>query len=121
MLFFDGELDAAECTDVQKHLTVCPECQREFQDFAQINEVCRHTFPTPAATCWKTYYGGVCSKLGARGRYHYWALASFALVLTGNLMFLGFPNNILGMATGGAAIACGICLLWLSYFCNCKR
>jgi anti-sigma factor RsiW len=121
MLLADGELADPDRAETQEHLRVCPECLKEYQQLTRLGDlVCHHSFREPRGEFWGAYYRGVCGKMSRRARYHYWALASFSLVAAGNLMFLSFPDSIPGFALGAVANLSGICLLWLSYFCNCK-
>lgn len=122
MLLVDNELPDSEKADIEQHLRLCPECLKQFQDFRNLSITCGHlAHGADAGINWTNYYDAVCRKMHQRTNYRNWALASFTLVLAGNLMFYGFPGSVPGIALGTGAIIAGIGMLWMSYFCNCRK
>lgn len=122
MLLVDDELPDSEKADIEEHLRICPECLKQFQEFRSLSVTCGGLAPgADAAINWSGYYQAVCHKMHRGTNYRNWALASFGLVLAGNLMFYGFPGSVPGIALGTGTILAGICMLWMSYFCNCKK
>jgi len=122
MLLVDNELPDSEKADIEEHLRICPECLKQFQEFRRLSITCGGLAPRAgAAINWSDYYQAVCRKMHRQTSYRNWALASLGLVLAGNLMFYSFPGSIPGYALGTCAILAGIGMLWMSYFCNCKR
>ncbi|MBX7246884.1 MAG: zf-HC2 domain-containing protein [Candidatus Sumerlaeaceae bacterium] len=122
MAFLDGELDEELCQQVRAHIENCPACRRDFQKFASLSSLTHQVkFSEPRDRVWDYYYRGVCHKMAGRSGLQYWALGSLTMVMVGNLMLFAFSHNLLGLTLGVVAIMAGLSMLWMSYFCNCKR
>lgn len=121
MALLDGELNGPDLEDMEQHLHVCPHCNREYNRFQKLNHLaCQLHFSPPRDVVWDHYWKGVCRKLETRANWIIWGAGSLFLVCAGTLMTFGFGNSPMALALGAIATMSGICLLWLSYFCNCK-
>lgn len=39
--YLEGELDSADCAELEQHLQDCPDCVRTSQEFKQLLDMCR--------------------------------------------------------------------------------
>lgn len=123
MALLDGEIEESDRAVVEQHVRTCPHCHCEFENFQRLNSLTRKIrfAPPPRETVWVHYYAGVCRKIEAGGGWAVWSAGALLLVMTGTLMLFGFTNCALAATLGVIAMMAGVALLWLSYFCNCKR
>lgn len=122
MALLDGEIAENERAVVERHVRTCPHCHNEFDRFQRLNSLTDQVhFSEPREATWVYYYSGVCRKIEVGGGWALWSAGALLLVMTGSLMLFGFNNCPLAATLGVIAMMSGVALLWLSYFCNCKR
>lgn len=122
MALLDDELPEPEKKEIQNHLHCCSHCSSEYHHYRELLQLTDHLPPPPPQDfSWQNYWGGVCQKMETRATWPNWMAGSLALVLVGNLMLFGFPRNFLAHTLAVITLMAGVCLLWMSHFCNCGK
>ena len=92
--FLEGELNDEEKKQVEKHLAECTECQREYKELNQLEEVLsKMEFKKPSKEIWDVYWSSVYNRLE---RKIGWILLSIGLII---LIFAGVYPALKGFIT----------------------
>ena len=92
--FLEGELNDEEKKQVEKHLAECTECQREYKELNQLEEVLsKMEFKKPSKEIWDVYWSSVYNRLE---RNIGWILLSIGLII---LIFAGVYPALKGFIT----------------------
>jgi predicted anti-sigma-YlaC factor YlaD len=78
-LYHEGELNDEEKHLVEKHLAECPECQREADEFHQLEEVLGEMkLKEPSKELWEIYWASVYNRIERRTG---WVVLSIGLII----------------------------------------
>ncbi len=81
----DGELDEEQKKIVDDHLERCAECQREFEEMKEFEEVMgKMEFKKPCGEVWQIYWGSVYNRLERRIGWIFLSIGAMILLFFGS-------------------------------------
>lgn len=90
--FYDGELNEEQKRMVEEHLKECPECKKEFEETAKLEEVMsKMELKKPPEEAWRLYWASVYNRLERRIG---WILLSIGAMI---LLFFGGYKAVEGI------------------------
>lgn len=97
-LYLDGLLDDKQTELVENHLAECRECQREFKELNQLEEVLNQmTLKKPSKNIWEDYWSSVYNRL--ERKIGWIALAIGLIILIGIGAYPAIKNLFLNPET----------------------
>ena len=83
--YHDGELDGEQKEIVDDHLKRCAECQREFEEMKEFEEVMgKMEFKKPSDEVWQIYWGSVYNRLERRIGWIFLSIGAMILLFFGS-------------------------------------
>lgn len=83
--YHDGELDGEQKEIVDDHLKHCAECQREFEEMKEFEEVMgKMEFKKPSDEVWQIYWGSVYNRLERRIGWIFLSIGAMILLFFGS-------------------------------------
>ena len=90
--YVDGELSEAQKKSVENHLKECPECQKEFEEMRELEEVMgQMELKKPPKETWQVYWSSVYNRME---RSIGWILFSIGAII---LLFFGGYKAVEGI------------------------
>lgn len=83
--YLDGELDEAQKKIVDDHIERCTECQREFEEMREFEEVMgKMELKKPSDEVWQIYWGSVYNRLERRVGWIFLSIGAMILLFFGS-------------------------------------
>jgi predicted anti-sigma-YlaC factor YlaD len=119
MAYLDGEIEHQREAEIEKHLSECENCRKEYQSFVKLKEVTdRMKFADLSDQLWTGYWKGIYRRI-ERGTG--WILLSIGAIILITLglcqffkAFLADPNISLIVKIGVSTFALGAIVLLVS-------
>jgi predicted anti-sigma-YlaC factor YlaD len=109
MAYLDGELEGEKKREFEKHLSACPECSSELEDFKRLKQITDEvTLAEPEDKIWQQYWGNVYNRVE---RTVGWILFSVSAILL--LIYVSFKliEQIIEDPTIGTLLKAGLLVL----------
>ncbi len=119
MSHLDGEIEPEKKKDIERHLTECETCRKEYQSFVKLKEeTAKMKLADLSDQLWKGYWKGVYRRIERGAGWIFVSIGAIILLSFGVYQFfkefLTDPNAPLTLKIGVSTLAFGVIVLLVS-------
>ncbi len=119
MSHLDGEIDPEKKSEVEKHLSECESCRKEYQSFLKLKqETDKMKIADLSDELWKGYWKGIYRRVERGAGWIFLSIGAIMLLLFGAYQFfkelLANPNVSLIAKIGVSTLTFGVIVLLVS-------
>ena len=119
MAYIDGEVDAQKKSEIEKHLSGCEKCIKEYRSFLKLKEVTeKMKFTDLSDELWAGYWKGIYRRVERGAGWIFLSIGAIILLAFGVFQFFKEfftdPSVSLIVKMGAGAFSLGIIILLVS-------
>ncbi len=119
MAYLDGEIEHEKKLEIEKHLTECENCRKEYQSFVKLKEVTdKMKLADLSDQLWAGYWKGIYRRIERGAGWMFLSIGAIILLAFGAYQFfkefLADPNISLIIKVGVSTLSLGIIILLVS-------
>jgi len=119
MAYIDGEIDAQKKSEMEKHLSGCEKCMKEYRSFLKLKEVTeKMKFTDLSDELWAGYWKGIYRRVERGAGWIFLSIGAIILLAFGVFQFFKEfftdPSVSLIVKMGAGAFSLGIIILLVS-------
>lgn len=119
MAYIDGEVDAQKKSEIEKHLSECEKCMKEYKSFLKLKEVTnKMKFADLSDQLWAGYWKGIYRRVERSAGWIFLSIGAIILLAFGVFQFFKDfftdPSVSLIVKMGVGAFSLGVIILLVS-------
>ena len=119
MAYLDGEIECEKKLEIEKHLSECEKCRKEYQSYVKLKEVTdRMRFADLSDQLWAGYWKGIYRRIERGAGWIFLSIGAIILLSFGVYQFfkefLADPNVSSIAKIGASVLAFGVIILLVS-------
>lgn len=119
MAYIDGEVDAQKKSEIEKHLSGCEKCMKEYRSFLKLKEVTdKMKFADLSDELWAGYWKGIYRRVERGAGWIFLSIGAIILLAFGLFQFFKEfftdPNVSLIVKIGVSTFSLGVIILLVS-------
>ncbi|MCK4224948.1 MAG: zf-HC2 domain-containing protein [candidate division Zixibacteria bacterium] len=119
MAYLDGEIEHHKKSEIEKHLSECESCRKEYQSFVKLKEVTNNMrLADLSDELWASYWKGIYRRIERGAGWIFLSIGAIILLSFGAYQFFkeffADPNISLIVKVGVSTLSLGIIILLVS-------